>query len=1117
IASPDADSIADQIELELELHSLEDELDDEEEEPRQFLVKKPVVREESEEEPVTVSAAVNPFTVINPPSTTVEVKRRAQKSTPANALQSASVPQPVATPEKPAAKAPVAKEKATKQKPIKQAPAKVEQVKAASEIAVPAAPAPTASAPAEAVSAVSVEKKVAVAAKPTPKVVKASAVAAAKETKPAPEAVAHRAPAAAEVKPENEVADVDNDVSEFADVDYEHEPEFDDEGHEDVDFHKSSFKWGMLAILAAILITASTILLLQHPLWAPVSAPANADKVVTALASESLYVLTHVDVPRLQKLPGVLQSGSGMKHFPAPDENFWSKLEKAGIDISRQVDHAWIAAYRASGQPESPTQTLWVLTGKFDAEKIRAWLKKTYSIDEDTSEQIVFSTLNPSNCEKQPVMMAVIEADRIIVGAPQHVAAFRGRLDAVAPAEKDLSDWQRISTAQMLSVGIFNPGQRVDASTAIALGKLSIDAAPVKGIYFGLAPRMWPPTLELNGVMVGTEKQFVSNVNSSLAQAIDTAKTTLAKDWPETLPLYQQLKLHQTEEQLQASVALDSRAQAQLQAWASSLMIRTFAPHNEAAPVVTEERFDEKPRSFSALASAKLPEYATTKHLNNAFTAQASAGPFGVGISNIEATDKGVAITLDVNAFNLPNIGKDAESIQLRVTDVVDHQDQSLIANTPCDPYGVRQAARVDMVYEGAFVEEGQSQPKSFMGVQGAKKIQLPENINLSNIGAIKGELEYKLPTKVEKLVVKTPLAGKMIDAHGMQLRFLSAAGTNRLYFQHTGNTDALLQVNALNAQGKVLATTNTVREKNFFSTGTTTTMDAQGQIAAVEVVVASKIEKQTYPFSFGRIQPPEKTFALEKPAPELLTAAKLKDLKQDSPPTDIKYPYQTPLQTVVAGPALIAVNQLDTQSQKLTLLADVYLRNQHPLTRQLSAARLVITEVEDSTGNLHSVNHQVPIALEHPSGQWAGGAYKPDDSQPWLRGQLEMRDQDLGVGDVVALWAKLVFLAPGEPVAIRIPFQFGMQWNGSDSSLKLARWEAGRMLFDIHGSFSELMAITALDDNGVVVSQAAELRSILGVNQVELPVKQRPATIEFSIARNQQTAEFPFELRATP
>jgi hypothetical protein len=57
MAAPDADSIADQIELELELHSLDDELEDEFELPRQLLVKKVGVREEAQEQPVDDNVA----------------------------------------------------------------------------------------------------------------------------------------------------------------------------------------------------------------------------------------------------------------------------------------------------------------------------------------------------------------------------------------------------------------------------------------------------------------------------------------------------------------------------------------------------------------------------------------------------------------------------------------------------------------------------------------------------------------------------------------------------------------------------------------------------------------------------------------------------------------------------------------------------------------------------------------------------------------------------------------------------------------------------------------------------------------------------------------------------
>ncbi|MCE3254300.1 MAG: hypothetical protein K0Q67_3320, partial [Cellvibrio sp.] len=724
--------------------------------------------------------------------------------------------------------------------------------------------------------------------------------------------------------------------------------------------------------------------------------------------------------------------------------------------------------------------------------------------------QIVFSTVDENTCEKQPAMMAMIESGRILLGAPERVAAFRGRLDAAAPASMDLADWRTLSTNQMLSVALFNPLQFADASSAIALTKLSVDAAQVKGIYLGVAPRLLPPMLEFNAVMVGSSQQFINTAEGNIAALLANVKNTIAQDWPETLPIYERMKLSKTDQQLRASVFFDEKLQAQLELWSNSLLVQTFAMSDNPVEIPLD-RLDERPRTFSNLPSSGLPDFSSNKHLNPSFIAQTTTGPFGVEISSIDATAEGTVITLDVNAFNLPNLGKATDSIVLRVTDIVDHQDQSLLAPNGCDTTGARQLANINMAYEGAYFEQGQ--PVPFVGIQGTKKIRLPDSINISNIGAIKGELSYKLPVEVERLKVGLPLAGKVINTQGMQLRFLSSSA-NRIYFQQAGNSDALLQVNALNADGQVLATTNIVRGANLSAAGTTTSIDVQGSVAAAEIIVASKLENQVYPFSFGRIQPPEKTFVQEKPAPELLTAAALTALKQDSPPTDVKYPYQTPQQTILAGPALIALNQLSIQAQQLTLMADIYMRNQHPLTRQLSAARFVITEVEDSMGNIHPVNYQAPIALEHAGGVWAEGKYQPDPTQPWLRGQLDLRGQDLGVSDVIAFWGKLVFLAAAEPVAIQLPFQFGMQWNGAESSFKLARWEAGRLLFDIHGSFPELMAITALDDNGTVVSQAAELRSNLGVNQVELPVNQRPTTIEFSIARTQQTAEFPFEIR---
>lgn len=1089
MAAADADSLADQIELELELHSLDDDLDDEVESPRQLLVKKIIAREETQEADIAASKSVEQALLQNEKlavEQSIIEASAAEKIVPdINAPKTPEALPPASATTDKTIKKPVLKELASTENPIA-----AEAIK--EELIAPAI--------------IGLSTPVATESNQEPDVAQVIS-----EVESAPEIDVQTevkvAPVIEPVPARKAESDVNADAGPVATEENATTDAAVEDAHVEVDWHKSSFLWGMLAIVLAIALTASTILWLKRPLWLPVTASAQTEKVVNALATETLYALAHVDVPRLQKLPDVLQSGTGLSGLPAPAANFWHKLEQAGINIAQQLDQVWISAYRANNQ----TQSLWVLTGKFNAEEFRTWLKKNYAIDEDSPQQIVFSSVDENTCEKNPVMMAVVEADRIVLGAPERVAAFRGRLDAAAPADKDLSDWQTISAKQMLTVALFNPAQFSDASTAIALGKLSVDVAPVKGIYLGVAPRLLPPVLEFNAVMVGANPGFINSAERNIAPLLANAKNTITYDWPETLPIYEQMKLSKTEQQLRATVFFDERLHTQLQVWVNSLLTRTFSMSDSPAAIM-EEHLDEKPRVFSELSSPELADFASSKHLNAAFTAQTTAGPFGVGIGSIEATAEGVVITLDVNAFNLPNLGKEADSIQLRITDIVNHQDQSLLATTGCDTTGIRQAAKVNLVYDGAFYDQGQSLP--YIGIQGAKKILLPETINLSSIGAIKGEISYNLPLNIERVKVDLPLAGKVINSQGLQLRFLSA-GASRLYFQHSGNSDALLQVNALNAEGKVLATTNAMRGVNFFTAGGTTSIDVQGSIAAVEVIVASKLEKQTYPFSFGRIQPLEQIFAQEKPAPELLTASALAALKQDSPPADVQYPYQVPQQTIVAGPALIAVNQMNIQAQQLSLMADIYLRNQHPLTRQLSAARFFITEVEDSAGNIHSVNFQAPIALEHSGGSWTEGKFQPDSAQPWLRGQLDLRGQDLGVSDVIAFWGKLVFLAASDPIAIQLPFQFGMQWNGADSSFKLARWEAGRLLFDIHGSFPELMAITALDDNGVAVSQAAELRSNLGVNQVELPIKQRPATIEFSIARNQQTVEFPFEIRA--
>ncbi len=879
--------------------------------------------------------------------------------------------------------------------------------------------------------------------------------------------------------------------------------ELDDELHEDVNFHKSHFVWGMLVILLAIIATAGTILWLKRSTWTPVTVAPQEIKVTEAIASSSLFGLMHADVDRLQMLSPTTDL---FAYVAEPKTGFWGGLAKAGINVQQQADDVWMGVYGQNGQ----SKTLWVLSGNFPADAWREWLKKNYIIDNESPEGIIFSTVDDNTCEKSPVLSASISNNQIVVGAPELVAAFNGRLQAGAAAEKNLETWAKGYNSQMVSAVLFQPGQLPEGSAAMALGKLSLPAEPIQGIYLGLEPKSFPPALEFNAVVASNDQQFIVDAANKLTAAASVAKTTIATDWPETLPFYERMKIKHDANQVRATLNLDEQAPQQIHLWFSSLLSRAFGVDN-AAPVVDGERLESNPAQFITLPSAELPAFATVKHFNEAFIAQASSGPFGIGIRTVERTEQGDEINLDVNAFNLPNLGKENDSVVLRITDIVDHQDKSLIAAAGSCGGGLKQPSNINLMYQGNAMANGQ--PISFTGLQGTKKIMLPAGVSLTSVGAVKGVITQQLPLDVERVNLNGPLAGKTLDVQGVQIRFLSA-GPSRLYFQVSGNTAALLQVNALNEDGKQLASINAMRGNNFYDSGKTISIDYQGKIAAAEVVVASKLEQKNYEFSIARIFPPAKPFLTEKSEPAVLSVASLPALEKDSPPNDVVYPYQTPRQTIAAGPALIALNELSVSGQHLSLLADVYTRNTHPLTGQLSAVRFVISEIEDASGNLHSVNYQVPIAMEHMGGGWTNGKYEPDPSRPWLRGQLEIRDRPLEQGDAVALWGKMVFLATEDPLSVKAPFMFGMEWSSNGSTLKLRRWEAGRLIFDVEGNLPDFMAVKALDESGAVISQPAELRNSFGKTTIELDVKQIPETIEFNLARTQKSKEFPVEVR---
>jgi hypothetical protein len=1163
--SPDAETIADQIDIELELHSLDQDEDEEELDERNYLIRKVLIPEpesrkngshnppvtaepiEAKPEPVIkpIEIAVSELSVAKIDALTKQLLEEESKAAPKTPIIPESPVPEIPAEAKPQIKTPektkVVKPKSEKVKTdkVEVAKTKAEKVNApkvdnkAKEENLESEKSQVKKIEIKKIEPEQVQSKVEVDkvdgpkaeildSKPAKKtankkspnkkpedktVLKKQSIQPAKqsqETSQDPQekpVVTHKDPQQAVIKPAPTRQGNLHLVADSGKVNEEKllslELEHAEDTLDDVNFHKSYFVWGMLVILLAIIATAGAIFWLKRSSWTPVNISPQEIKITEAIASGNLFGLVHVDIKRLQSLAPT--ATHALNQFPAPEANFWKNLSSAKIDLNEQVDDAWLAVY-------DQNKALWVLHGNFPTEIWKEFFKKNYVIDGDNPDGIIFSSMDENSCEKT-VLSASVSKTQIVIGVPELVATFNGRLQASAAPEKNLEAWAKSYNNQMASAVLFHPAQLTERSAASALWQLFIPAEPIQGVYLGLETKMFPPGVEFSAAILSEDQPFLEDTTKKLTAAATLAKTTIVTDWPETQALYEHLKISQEPNQVIAKLNMDEKAPQQIQLLLESLISYAFALET-STPVEGGGQLDDSPQSFANLPSADLPAFA--KHVNDDFVVQTSSGPFGIGVRNVEQTEQGVEINMEVKAFNLPNFSKENDSVFLQIKDIVDHQDQSLLADTNVCAGGLKQSTPINSQHQITTVENDQH--ITFTELQGTKKIILPAGIGLANVGAVKGIISHQLPIEIERIKVNGPLAGKTLDVQGIKFRFF-AADANRLYFQMSGNTATLLQVNALNEEGKALASTSTLRGNGLFDRNTIS-IDYQEKIASAEIVVATKLEQKNYEFSIAQLFPPAKPFVQEKSKPVYLTAANLPALEKDTPPNDVAYPIQTPKQIITAGPALIALNDLAITGQQFSLVADIYTRNSHPLTGQLNAVRLVITEVEDSSGNLHSANQQASVALEHMGGNWANGKFEADPNRPWLRGVLEMRDRSVEQSDAIAFWGKLVFVAMEDPVPIKVPFQFGMQWNSNEGVLKLRRWEEGRLIFEVEGNFPELMAVKALDEKGQLVSQPAELHTNFGKNTIELEVKQIPDAIEFNIARTQSVKEFPLEIR---
>jgi hypothetical protein len=877
--------------------------------------------------------------------------------------------------------------------------------------------------------------------------------------------------------------------------------------HQKIPTPKRRWLLGGLGVFLAIAV-ASAVVWQQGYLnrWLFASLDQDEKTLLAALADPQLLAIARVNVELIRTLDPSLADSEQLQNLPGVDADIWSSLERAGISIPQQAMQLYAIAFAGDA-----IEVAFVLRGTFSDAKARQWIDERYGIEKQDADGIWFAPINKTNCTKGEFKLAQLSQQQLLIGSPEAVKRIARRLSNAAVAEVDISRWQNVLAGKVFSAAVFSPARWQTAEAGLvqhALSKLAAEMESVTEVYFDLEPDVVAHGMNAHLSLISPDQKYIDETHAALKTGLSETRQKIAQDWPEVSAIYDRLQLNHTTEQLQLSIRFDHKIKEEVASWFRSLFsFSTAIDQSGAAP---QEVIEENRATFGAAGTGQLNAFAPQNDFIDS-SYQTIAGPFGVGVEALTLNDHRVQVKLGVKAYDLPNLGNESSPAFLVVTDVVDHQGNSLLSTPACGEIDQRLPEPIKNSYATRRFENGES--VAGRALIGTKNIALAPGINFAQIARITGYIDYRLPVSVDKKIVDAPLAGKTIDLHGTRIRFKSTAPSG-LNFEYSGKVDQLLQVSALNAQAKPLSSSSGTRSGLFFGSGKSVSLDFKGTVAKAEVIVASAIENQRYDFELTQIAPPGKVFFMEHSFPERISDKDFLVLDSTPAPLVNEFPYSPPKAFVSEAPFVFALYKARTsRSFGLNLDGVILVGNNLPLHAHIGAAQLRVNKIQDAAGQEHSVNKTVPLYFQRYGGMTINGIYEADEKTPWLKADFSLGAEKIHVENVSLVSGEILFFKPKSVRSESVPFSLGEVWSGVKSSLVLNEWQHGKLIFNVQESYEEIVGLKAFNADGDLISQPPEYSAVFGEPKLSVQIRDLPARLEIDVAENSEALVVPFEV----
>ena len=667
-------------------------------------------------------------------------------------------------------------------------------------------------------------------------------------------------------------------------------------------------------------------------------APAQVLSTEQALAAPGLLALASADVAHMADLHRKF-GGSDEDTLPtnaSEDDSSLAILLRAGLKPRESITHALGAVIVNN---DGSIGTAMVMHGNFDVASLKTFIEKKFvaeEIDMHNIKVLKFYKENLDYCEPQKHWMLSLDVNRIIIIDQAIADTVLPRLAKNAPAARDLAWWRHFRSTRLAGAVAFIPDDNMPlAANPLARGPMEKAKSQLNNfhsVYLGSKVKALPPALNVTlwlGAHDGaTADATVQQWMASIAQS----KSQWQKLLPTVASLHDAVQVSTVESTVIAEANLGRSWVEKLAEVPGELINSLFGNAGLSAgdqnKVAAGEQLQQNPAVYHANYPIDgLGDY--NPEVQEAGLVDTNQGPFGARIERIalgEISDVGLELDVSGLATGIANLGPDQKRVRMTISHVNSHNDENLLIEETCGLTRNTAGSALAAMF-----------PSHSLAT--IKTLRLEPLTTMPQIKEIVGQFELNLPVSTQTVVVDNPQMGSRLEGGGVRVNVTGLSG-NRISYNYSGKIKNLLDVRALNKQGKPLAQTSSFGGRIFLGSGSFKSVEYAGNIAKLEAIFSTKDQTKTYPFTLTGNRPMAMKDQL---------AGNTRDFSSESMPV-IKQKYAR------AAPALPASSQSaraynQTGPFTILLLGAQSLQGFQPRLELLSAT---IPNLEESLSAVH-------------------------------------------------------------------------------------------------------------------------------------------------------------------